>query len=178
MRASIPDSRRQTDAENLYKNVIAAMDSGLRRNDEGWQVIGTYYPHGHEIHPTHEIEGYRMALPVIRDKTTLEFYEWKEGEKVIKRDFDIPIPDFRGKEPVTPDIILMPLVLCDRYGNRIGQGAGHYDRYIASLDKRPFLIGLCFDEQVYEEGIPAESHDVMLDLIITPKHIIEVNSSP
>jgi len=66
-------------------------------------------------------------------------------------------------------------LLGDKNGNRIGYGAGHYDRYIASCDTKPYLIGVCFDEQIYDGDIPAEPHDIPLDLIVTPKRVIEIS---
>lgn len=165
-------------------------------NDDSFdRVIGTYYPIGTEIIPpfialpskakgdapdtiapfsSTGLRDVSVCLPVIRDKTTLEFYPWSPDKRLIKRDFDIPIPDTRGLLPVIPDIILLPLLLCDKYGNRIGYGAGHYDRYIASLNHKPILIGVCFDEQIYDGTIPHEPHDVPLDLIITPNRVIEI----
>ncbi len=139
------------------------------------KVVGTYYPIGSEIHPPHYINGCKIALPVIRNKETLEFYEWTKGEKLNDGRFNIPIPKTAFKESCRPDIILLPLLLCDLSGNRIGYGAGHYDRYIASCAVKPLLIGVCFEEQIYNDIIPAEDHDQRLDLIITPKRIIEVS---
>ena len=168
------------------------MDYTDKPCNDGDLVIGTYYPIGTEIIPPfiatpskdrgHAIDpigslsstGMRTCLPVIRNKTTLEFYAWSIGDPLVKRDFDIPIPDTRNLSPVTPNIILLPLLLCDTYGSRIGYGAGHYDRYIASCEIKPLLIGVCFDEQVYDGDIPSEPHDVPLDLIVTPKHTIQI----
>ena len=138
-------------------------------------IVGTYYPIGSEIHPPHVLDGFKITLPVIRNKETLEFYEWVKGEKLNDGRFNIPIPKTAFKQPCRPDVILLPLLLCDISGNRIGYGAGHYDRYIASTDNKPLLVGVCFEEQIYSDIIPTEHHDQRLDLIITPKRIIEVS---
>ena len=170
IRSEIPDMAREAAKAALYNNIVSFLSKHILTHN----LIGTYYPYGGEIYPPHHIDGFETALPVIRNGITLEFYTWEPGEPLVKRDFDIPIPDTRGKAPVFPAAILLPLVLCDTYGNRIGQGAGHYDRYIASLDYKPVLIGVCFEEQVYPEALPAEPHDVRLDAIITPKRVIGV----
>jgi 5-formyltetrahydrofolate cyclo-ligase len=172
IRKSIPDSRRQVDADNLKLNVIKILKSYIKPET----IVGTYYPVHSEIIPPHDLNDVQMALPVVRDKVTLEFYPWSPAMRLIKRNFDIPIPDTRGLVQVYPDILLMPLVACDIWGNRIGGGAGHYDRYIASCDKKPLLVGVCFDEQVLDSKIPAERHDIPLDLIITPKRIINIKN--
>ncbi len=167
IRSAIPDESRVIARESLHRNV-----TGYLREAKPHGLVGTYYPYGGEIHPPHHLDGYNLALPVIRQGITLEFYQWDDSQPVVKRDFDIPIPDTRHLNPVVPACILLPLVLCDTYGNRIGQGAGHYDRYIASLERKPLLIGVCFEEQVSETPLPAEPHDVRLDVIITPQRII------
>jgi 5-formyltetrahydrofolate cyclo-ligase len=169
IRNGISQSRRESDSTDLKQNIIVFLNSN--RN----LVIGAYYPIGSEIIPPHDLDGYQMALPVIRNKTTLEFYEWVAGDPLVTKDFSIPIPDTRGKSPVVPDILLLPLLLCDASGNRIGYGAGHCDRYIASCKTSPLLIGVCFEDQIYDGDIPAEPHDQALDLIITPKRVIEIS---
>jgi|GEM_PF-1534928 len=189
IRNAIPDARRNSDAIQLKKNVIACLnDSSIHviQNDVDYMdkpcndgdlglIIGTYYPIGSEMIPPHNLKNYQMALPVVRNKTTLEFYEWANGDLLVTKDFNIPIPDTRGKTPIHPDILLLPLLLCDSRGNRIGYGAGHYDRYIDGCDKKPLLIGVCFDQQIWPELLPVESHDQPLDLIITPKRVIETS---
>ena len=166
IRAGIDDKQRLRDEKLLAENVCSLLPS---RNDDC--VIGIYHPIGTEIAPPMDFE--RAALPVARYDKILEFYEWREGDPLVKRDYDIPIPDTRHKSPIVPDVILAPLLLCDANGNRLGYGKGHYDRYLASLDTKPMLIGVCFEEQIFDDGLPAEDHDAKLDFIVTPKRIIE-----
>jgi len=168
-RDNIPEALR-TDYANQLQNQIDQYFHGYKG-----EMIGIYAPIGSEIKPPTVIFDMKIALPVVRNKTTLEFYPWAEGEPLAKRDFNIPIPDTCGKEPVHPDTLLIPLLLCDLKGGRIGYGAGHYDRYLAFTHNRPFLIGVCFEEQIYDGEIPAEPHDQKLNMIITPKRIIEID---
>ena len=142
---------------------------------ENAKIIGTYMPIQNEIEPPHDMGDVQMALPVIRNTTTIDFYPWKLGQPLVKRAFNIPIPDTRRLSPVVPDIIFAPLLMCDAHGNRLGYGAGHYDRYLASLMIKPKLIGLCFDEQIFDGELPHEPHDIKLDLIITPSRTITVS---
>ena len=168
LRAEIPPQEQRTAIHNLKSNLEILLD-GRTIN-----CIGTYYPVRNEIHPPHEFCNLPLALPVIRNAETLEFYSWKKGDPLVEWDFNVPIPDTRYSQLIEPDILFMPLLLCDIYGNRLGYGAGHYDRYIASRKVKPICIGVCYDEQVYEETLPAEPHDIRLDLIVTPKRIIDI----
>lgn len=76
------------------------------------------------------------------------------------------------------DVVLVPLVAFDRQGNRLGMGAGFYDRAMAcrlanpSL-KRPFLLGLAHHFQEVK-SLAAQAWDVPLDAILTDQELIEV----
>ena len=174
IRASINDKQRQESPSKLKHNLCDLLKSINILNNSNKTIVATYYPFGTEIVPPHQLDKCNMALPVIRDKTLLEFYLWEHDQPVIKSESNISIPDTRFLEPVLPHIILLPLLLCDTYGNRIGYGAGHYDRYIASLSNKPYLIGVCYEEQIYERLLPAEPHDVRLDAIVSPERVIKI----
>ena len=63
-------------------------------------------------------------------------------------------------------------------GNRIGQGQGHYDRALARLRESGAVrtIGIGWDVQVWDSGIPADPWDVPLDAVATPQIWIERTS--
>lgn len=75
-----------------------------------------------------------------------------------------------------PGIVLVPLLGVDLWGNRLGQGAGHYDRWLAGLAVRPILVGVAFDEQVIA-AVPAAPHDVPIDFLVTPTRWIDCRAS-
>lgn len=79
-----------------------------------------------------------------------------------------------GVEPlVTSAAIVLPALAIDRYGYRVGQGGGFYDRVLAQLapGARPLLIGLVFDDELIEKA-PHEAHDIRVDLVITERQIV------
>ncbi|MFF2533698.1 5-formyltetrahydrofolate cyclo-ligase [Brevibacillus sp. NPDC058079] len=69
------------------------------------------------------------------------------------------------------DAILVPGVAFDSKGGRMGYGGGYYDRFLATLKKLPFLVGVGFSIQVVEH-VPLESHDVLLDEVVTEKGLL------
>ena len=112
--------------------------------------------------------GARLCLPIVQDKTTIVFRELVPGAELIDTGFGT-----RGPGPeaavLDPEILLVPLSAFDAAGNRIGYGAGHYDRAIARLLQKgmePRLIGIAFDCQEVAE-VPAEPHDVRLQAVLT-----------
>lgn len=113
-------------------------------------------------------KGARLCLPVVLDRQTICFREWVDGVELINTGFGT-----RGPGPdaavLDPDILLVPLSAFDAKGNRIGYGAGHYDRAIARLHQKgrnPTLIGIAFDCQEVA-NVPFEPHDVALHAILT-----------
>lgn len=67
---------------------------------------------------------------------------------------------------LTPDVLFVPLIGFTASGDRLGQGGGHYDRWLA---EHPgcMAIGLAWDAQLCD-ALPTEPHDVVLDAVVTP----------
>ncbi len=92
----------------------------------------------------------------------------------------IPEPDVRENRRVTIkdiDLVVIPGTGFDIQGNRLGYGGGYYDRLLgyeskqlAEVEHIP-TVALAFEEQIGEE-IPAEPHDIQVDMIITDKRLI------
>ena len=68
------------------------------------------------------------------------------------------------------DAVLVPAVAFDRRGYRVGYGGGYYDRFLPEVP-RAARIGVAFSRQIVAE-IPADSHDVPADRIVTEEEII------
>lgn len=109
-----------------------------------------------------------LCLPAVVDPVTIVFREMLPGATMEKTGFGTMGPGMDARE-CEPEILLMPLAAFDEQGNRIGYGAGHYDRAIEKLHKKaltPRLIGIAFDCQQVK-NIPAQKHDVRLHEILT-----------
>ena len=63
------------------------------------------------------------------------------------------------------DAVIVPGLGFDKANNRLGRGAGYYDRFLGQLPKTTATIGIAFDFQVVDR-LPTEDHDVPLHLII------------
>jgi len=73
-------------------------------------------------------------------------------------------------DPSDIDTILLPGSVFDVRGGRFGYGGGYYDRFVSSTP-RALRVGLAFDLQIIEKA-PLQSHDEILDLIVTETRII------
>lgn len=63
------------------------------------------------------------------------------------------------------ELVVVPAVAYDRRGNRVGRGKGYYDRLLAETNATK--VGVGYDFQLLDEEIPAEPHDVSVDIVIT-----------
>ncbi len=72
------------------------------------------------------------------------------------------------------DVILLPALTVDRQGNRLGFGKGYYDKFINSLNYKPILVALCYEEQISSDVLPNNEYDVRVDYIITDTEIIKI----
>jgi 5-formyltetrahydrofolate cyclo-ligase len=70
------------------------------------------------------------------------------------------------------DLLIIPGIVFDLQGNRLGYGKGYYDRFL-SLRKIKYIIALAYELQVINQ-IPNNEHDIPVDIIITEKRIISV----
>lgn len=70
------------------------------------------------------------------------------------------------------DIIIMPGLVFDTNGGRIGYGGGYYDRYLCT-HIHLLKIAVCYDFQLIESGIiPKDQYDISPDIIVTDKRIL------
>ena len=121
-------------------------------------------------------QGGRICVPAILDKTTIEFRELVRGAPLIDMGFGTigPGPEAAVLNPV---LMLVPLAAFDKSGNRIGYGAGYYDRAIERLKAKgivPRLVAIAWDCQEVDM-VPAEPHDVPLDAVLTESGLRRFN---
>jgi len=145
-------------------------------------IISGYSPIRSEIDPTPLMlkladEGVRLALPCVTARgQSLIFRIWHPSDRLMLGPLGIPEPSPAAAE-VIPDIMLVPLAAFDRFGHRIGYGAGHYDFTFAHLRKAKHIVGvgLAFAAQEIE-AIPALSHDIALDYVLTETDAFDFRS--
>ncbi|MEM7688410.1 MAG: 5-formyltetrahydrofolate cyclo-ligase [Pseudomonadota bacterium] len=140
-------------------------------------VIGLYFASPSEA-PTagyarfFKEHGHSITLPRFSSETSpMEFAEYTDPFAQS----DLEIGPFGVHQPgalapvVVPDVLFVPLVGFTPGGKRLGQGGGHYDRWLAE-HPAALKIGLAWDIQCVEpeDALPIEPHDIALDAVVTP----------
>ena len=174
-RDALSDKQRTKSANALAKR-------GLPVEITRDMVVSGYSPIRNEIDPTPLMmklaaQGARLALPVINARgKSLTFRAWSPSDRLMLGPLGIPEPSPAAAERI-PDIMLVPLAAFDRAGHRIGYGAGHYDYTFAHLRKSKAITGIGLAFAVQEiEAIPALSHDVALDYVLTEHETFDFRS--
>jgi 5-formyltetrahydrofolate cyclo-ligase len=114
--------------------------------------------------------GKRVILPKVQGKE-LSLYEICDfDDDVAPGAWGIPEPKGAKLAKLDEiDLMIMPGAAFDERGNRVGYGAGFYDRLLPAF--RKMTIALAFEAQIVPD-VPADSHDVPVDAIVTEKRVI------
>lgn len=116
-------------------------------------------------------DGKRVAVPrCIPETRQMTFHYITSFEdlnpgtfSVLEPNADAPLADKFDKS-----IMLVPALIIDKYGYRLGYGKGYYDRYISKYSG--LTVGLCYLENIRNKIFHGR-YDKKLDYIITEKYI-------
>ena len=137
------------------------------------QTIMIYYPIHNEVDLRPLLQRYEGRKTFVLPVTHRHYIEPRQylGEEQMQRGrFSVPEPQtatFEGKI----DLILVPGVVFDLQCNRIGRGAGFYDRFLKQ-HKRVTQLGVAYDFQIKNHEIPHSFFDKPVDGVITPSQSI------
>lgn len=117
-------------------------------------------------------DGKKVAAPRVDGDGIMHYYYLQDFEELESGSFGIMEP--RKDCPLCETeegLLLMPGVAFDESCHRVGYGGGYYDRY---LEKHPGLvhIALAFEFQIFE-NVPFEDHDILPEMIITEKRLLQ-----
>lgn len=144
------------------------------------RILASYYPVGSEVR-TQKIVSISLksnmlvALPRI-DGDHIKFYP-------ILSNTDLVVGKFGIREPTVPsdssdscvsdsiDLLLVPGIVFDTNGYRIGYGLGYYDRFIARKKNSIVSVGLAYEFQVCEK-VPRSDNDQKINVLVTEKRTL------
>ena len=152
------------------------------------RVIMFYFSFEGEVRTEEMIDaalnmGKRVVLPVVIDRQgKMEVFEVKKDYKkqLTKGAFGImgikkSLTEKFNKKNI--EMVIVPGIVFDKEGQRIGFGYGYYDRFLKKLKKEVCRVGLAYELQVINKIPFKKKHDVDMNLIITEKKIIKVKEA-
>lgn len=118
--------------------------------------------------------GVRVLLPVVSGAVGAPL-DWAADQGVLRPaalGIGEPSGDRLGADAVAAaDVILVPALLVDTLGRRLGQGGGYYDATLAALGRHPPVVALVHDDELVDAAampVPAGPGDVRVDAVATP----------
>lgn len=142
-------------------------------------TVGLYHANPYEA-PTRGYarwffeNGRHVALPRFAARgDRMDFRAWRDPYD----DSDLELGPYghlqpaAEAEPVRPAIVIVPLLAFTAAGARLGQGGGHYDRWLADHPDVT-AVGIGWDSQLVDE-LPLEPHDRLLRAVVTPTRLYE-----
>lgn len=170
VRAAIPSSTARRAA---HRAALHLLRSGRLRRA---RCVAVYLASGSEldtaplIRALHRLHK-RVLVPVVEPQRpgTMHFVPLARGEALRRRQFGIGEPVERRRiGRVRVDLMVLPLRAFDADGNRLGSGAGYYDRWLARAAVKPWCVGYAYAIQEVPR-LPREAHDQALHAICTER---------
>ncbi|MDB5680622.1 MAG: 5-formyltetrahydrofolate cyclo-ligase [Sphingomonas bacterium] len=133
-------------------------------------TVTSYVPMGSETDPSPLARaatdaGCVLALPHVTVRSEpMRFLAWETEAALEAGPFGLSQPAAHAIE-LRPDIILTPLLAFDTRLDRLGQGAGYYDRAFARFPDA-WRVGIAWSVQ-HVENLPVEPWDMPLHAIVT-----------
>ena len=149
-----------------------------------FDTVFTYFPRGRELDVGMfneyllEQSGLRVAFPRVEKKShDIYFYQVESLGEFSKGAFGVMEPvestkriyvnpmDAFGKPETSKTLVVTPGVAFDKDKNRMGYGAGYYDKFFLA-NPGVYKVGCAYECQMAPEGLKAQPHDVRMDALV------------
>ncbi len=159
----------------LYQNFFANIDLSFTK------VLHTFLPITSKKEPDtwliidrirREFPHIRLSIPKVNNQTgELENFYFEGLHQLATNEWEIQEPK-QGipTEPEKIDMVLVPLLVFDEQGHRVGYGKGYYDRFLKMCPSKTQKTGISFFPPV--QKIITEAYDIKLNGVITPEQYV------
>lgn len=131
--------------------------------------IAAFYPLPCEIDltPLFQDKSKSFYLPVIKENREMDLCKYQECSELTLNQYGICEPCQGNEvEPEDLDLIIVPALVVDKKGHRLGYGKGYYDRFLSRLPENCTKIVPIASELIVDE-IPYDNYDVPVDMVVT-----------
>lgn len=175
MKAKLSEEAREEESREIHKRLFAqsvwtesthiAMYHSVDKEVDTLEIIRKGW-----------VDGKQIYLPKCdSQKKKLTFYRIESFQQLEVVYYGIPEPKPTECQELNMedlDAIIVPGLVFDLQGYRIGYGGGYYDRFLGSLSRKKSTFSLAFPFQVVEEELPKEAYDIPVDFLVTSEQCI------
>jgi 5-formyltetrahydrofolate cyclo-ligase len=180
LRSQVLQQRRRLSTEFIHDASRAITNSVISLAEfQQARHIAAYFPFDNEVDTRFILEAAfnaqkKVFIPVLSEARTLRFAPYTQQAKLKMNCYGIPEPDcaddkLSGLSEM--NLLIIPMTCFDKNCNRIGMGAGYYDRTLAQVSShKPARIGLAYELQHVESTFP-QAWDMPMDMVVTEQRI-------
>ena len=119
--------------------------------------------------------GKKVAFPKTFEDNTMKYYycSSKEDLELCENGIYEPKSGLEEYVPSQQSICIVPAVVFDKEGYRIGYGKGFYDRFLSSFTG--VKVGLVYSNMILPK-VPRGRFDKHVDIIISERGVVAVNA--
>jgi len=140
------------------------------------KILASYFPMGSEVRTekiiSAALKSNRLVALPRTEGEVIKFYQIFLNSNLIVGRFGIKEPSISNPFASDDiDLLLVPGILFDINGYRIGYGYGYYDNFIAKKNKSTVSVGLAYECQICVE-IPRSNYDQKVNILVTEKRVL------
>ena len=173
VRDALPAEQKAAFDKKIYDRLIASITyrhstdvllyASMENEVDTWAIFETALK-----------DGKKVAFPCCNPDNTMTFRYVTDRNQLKERTFGISEPDDTCEEcrPNNFSLLIVPGLVFDKSGYRIGYGKGFYDRFLSTFEG--VSIGLCYSKLQLPE-VPRGRFDRHVDVVISEKGVYAVN---
>lgn len=178
LRRQYQDKRDALNVEERHRRSMALSDSFFHQfNFSGIRILHCYLPleRKHEIDTwllidrlSRELPKIQLVVPRINSLNDIESISFEGRSTLQPNDLGILEPiSGQTVDPTAIDLVIVPLIVFDKRGHRVGYGKGFYDRFLSCCKSTCLRVGLSYFTPT-DSIDDANDHDIPLTHGITP----------
>ena len=162
LRIYAKDLRKNLQTGAISKKAIELIRENLLYKNS--QNVMLFYPAKYEI----DLRGLfhdnkKFYLPRVNGQS-LDVCSYEIGDDLLKSDFGIYEPVCETVNCQNLDLVIVPALMADGHGYRLGYGGGYYDRFLVKIpDVKKIVV---IPKELYVENLPHEDYDIKVDEVI------------
>lgn len=174
-RAELSVAERLASGASLSEQLVRLVTARNARSLSSYMPVGSE-PDIRDFIAWADAEGLDVLFPSSRDDGLLDWIR-PTGNGMVTGKYGIHEPLGTLLSPLAVsdvDLMLIPACAVDRTGMRLGWGRGYFDRTLGSMENRPPVFAVIYDEDLLD-AVPRDVHDVAVSGIVTPTRIVSLD---
>ncbi|MDD3012418.1 MAG: 5-formyltetrahydrofolate cyclo-ligase [Candidatus Gastranaerophilales bacterium] len=142
--------------------------------------ILSFYPFNNEVdlRGLYKDSSKNWYLPRVEmNHKSLIIHGYRNGDTLVKNKWGVyePCCDLKETDIKQFNMIIIPALMADKNGHRLGYGAGFYDRFIPGLNKECLKI-VPVPDKLFVDSLPFDHWDIPVNIVVTEKNIYRLTN--